>query len=33
MKHQPMHLSIQNVSKHYTREVWGLRDFSLERDE
>ena len=25
-----MQLSIQNVSKHYTREVWGLRDFSLE---
>ncbi len=25
-----MELSIQHVSKQYTREVWGLRDFSVE---
>ncbi len=25
-----MHLSIQNISKQYRRDVWGLRDFSLE---
>jgi len=25
-----MRLSIENVSKHYGRDVWGLRDFSLE---
>jgi ABC-type multidrug transport system ATPase subunit len=25
-----MHLSIENVSKQYTREVWGIRDFTLD---
>ena len=25
-----MNLSIQNVSKQYRRDFWGLRDFSLE---
>jgi len=25
-----MNLSIKNLSKQYRRDVWGLRDFSLE---
>jgi ABC-2 type transport system ATP-binding protein len=25
-----MHLSIEDVSKQYTRDVWGTRDFTLD---
>jgi ABC-type multidrug transport system ATPase subunit len=32
MSDNSMRLSIQDVSKRYRRDVWGLRDFSLELD-
>lgn len=27
---QPMEMNIQNVSKQYNNDHWGLRDFTLE---